>query len=293
MPKLQNMNEFTVHSVSSASMNIFPDNTLVNFRNFFNEEINLEGNWRVASNEIIFPSRINQINNNILRTYSFGGNNNYQSSIPTGAVSRPYTGQIVSIGIGSYENIEHLLKNFKESTGLPLFSYQFDNVAGILVLYFGKNEGITFPDEEIPSILGFEGMPDGSGFHIGYKMLDSFQMLSMSEEDLEPNKGDYPFDLLAGKQFIFVYTDIVEYQYVGDTRPPLIRVIDSKQRLKNGSPCEIEQTHITVLSNLEYKKLLSKSFQSIGVQLRTETGRLVPFTGTGKVILTLSFKKFD
>ena len=274
-------------------MNIFPDNTLANFRNFSNEEIYLEGDWRVALSEIIFPSRINQINNNILRTYSFGGYKNYESSIPTGAVSRPYTGELVSIGNGSYENVEDLLKNVKESTGLPHFSYQFDKVLGILVLYFGKNEGITFSDKEIQSILGFEGIPDGSGFHIGYKMLYSFQMLSMTEEDLEPYKGDYPFDLLAGKQLIFVYTDIVEYQYVGDTKAPLIRVIDSKQRLKNGSPCEIEPTHRIVSSNLEYKKLLSKNFQSIGVQLRTETGRLVPFTGTGKVILALSFKKFD
>ena len=58
-------------------------------------------------------------------------------------------------------------------------------------------------------------------------MLDSFQMLSMTDEDLEPYKGDYPFDLLAGKQLIFVYTDIVEYQYVGDTKAPLIRVIEN------------------------------------------------------------------
>ena len=112
------MNEFTGHLVSSASMNIFPDNTLANFSNFFNEEINLEGDWRVVMSEIIFPSRINQINNNFLRTESFGGNNNYRSSIPTGAVSRPYTGELVSITIGSDENIEHLLKNIRESTGL-------------------------------------------------------------------------------------------------------------------------------------------------------------------------------
>ena len=49
----------------------------------------------------------------------------------------------------------------------------------------------------------------------------------------------------------------------------------------------------TVFSNLENKKLLSKDFQSIENQLRTETGQLVPFAGTGKVILTLNFKKLD
>ena len=105
--------------------------------------------------------------------------------------------------------------------------------------------------------------------------------------------ADYPFDLSAGKQLIFVYFNIIEHQYVGDTKAPLIRVIDSKQRLKNGSTCEIEPTHRIVFSNLEYKKLLSKNFQSIDIQLRTETGKLVPFPGTGKVILTLNFKKID
>ena len=105
--------------------------------------------------------------------------------------------------------------------------------------------------------------------------------------------GDYPFDLSAGKQLIFIYVNIIKYQYVGDTETPLIRSIDSKQRQKNGSLCEIDPTHRIVFSNLEYKKLLSKNFQSIEFQLRTETRQLVPFAGTGKVILTLNFKKFD
>ena len=103
--------------------------------------------------------------------------------------------------------------------------------------------------------------------------------------------GDYPFDLSAGKQLTFIYVNTIEYQYVGDTKAPYIRVIDSKQRLKNGNHSEIEPTHRIVFSNSEYKKLLSKNFQSIEIQLRTETGELVPFAGTGKVILTLNFKK--
>ena len=95
----------------------------------------------------------------------------------------------------------------------------------------------------------------------------------------------------AGKQIIFIYVNTIEYQYLGDTKAPLIQVIDSKQRLKNGSPCEIEPKPRIIFSNLEYKKLLSKNFQSIEIQLWTETGELVPFAGTGKVILTLNFKK--
>ena len=40
--------------------------------------------------------------------------------------------------------------------------------------------------------------------------------------------GDYSLDLSAGKQLIFVYVNIIEYQHVGDIKAPLIRVIDSK-----------------------------------------------------------------
>ena len=66
---------------------------------------------------------------------------------------------------------------------------------------------------------------------------------------------------------IFVYSNKIEYQHIGDTKAPLIRVIDSKQRLKNGNLCEIEPTHRIVFSILEYKKVLSNNFQCIEVQL--------------------------
>ena len=51
--------EFTVHLISTASMDYFPDNTLASFRNFCKEEIALDGDWRVALSEIIFPTKLN------------------------------------------------------------------------------------------------------------------------------------------------------------------------------------------------------------------------------------------
>ena len=53
--------EFTVHLISTASMDYFPDNTLVSFRNFCKEEIALDGDWRVALSEIIFPTKLNNV----------------------------------------------------------------------------------------------------------------------------------------------------------------------------------------------------------------------------------------
>ena len=113
----------------------------------------------------------------------------------------------------------------------------------------------------------------------------------MKNDETKTYYGDFPADLCAGKHLIFIYTNIIEYQYVGDAKAPLLRVIDSKHCLKNGSFCELEPTHRIVFTNLDYKKLLSNTIQSISIDLRTETGQLVPFSGTGKVILTLQFKK--
>ena len=93
---------------------------------------------------------------------------------------------------------------------------------------------------------------------------------------------------------MFIYLDIIHYQIVGDTKAPLLRVIDTNRRVKNGYVCSIEPNHRKVFSNLDYKKLLVNNIQSIAVNLRTETGRLVPFArGGGKVVLTLKLQKFS
>ena len=57
------MNEITVHLVSSASMKMFLQNTLSSFKSYFNEEINLEGDWLVAQSEFVFPENISSEQN--------------------------------------------------------------------------------------------------------------------------------------------------------------------------------------------------------------------------------------
>ena len=165
------MNEFTVHLVSSDSMKIFPQKT--SFENYFNEEINLEGAWRVALSEIIFPAKVNQLNKSDLEISSSEGLNFYEKSIPFDA-SEPYGGERAIIGIDSYENRDHRLRSLKTATGLTHFDHQFIKINGVLLLFFVKNEEITFPGIAIPSILGFNGIHDGSGYFTGYKMLDTF-----------------------------------------------------------------------------------------------------------------------
>ena len=130
------MNEFTVHLVSSASMIIFIQNKLSSFNNYFNEEINFEGDWRVAISEIFFPAIINQVNKNDLKIFSSEGLKFHEKNIPFDAVSRPYGGERRIIGSGFYEERDHLLRSIKTASGLPHFDYQYKKINGFLFSIF-------------------------------------------------------------------------------------------------------------------------------------------------------------
>ena len=69
----------------------------------------------------------------------------------------------LSLELVPMKTVTIFLRSLKTATGLPHFDYQYNKINGVLFLFFGKNEGITFPDNEIPSILGFNGIHDGSG----------------------------------------------------------------------------------------------------------------------------------
>ena len=65
----------------------------------------------------------------------------------------------------------------------------------------------------------------------------------MQKDDTKAFTSDSPADLCAGKHLIFIYKNIIENQFVGDAKTTLLRVIDSKQWLNNGSFCELVPTH--------------------------------------------------
>ena len=138
-------------------------------------------------------------------------------------ISRPYSGQKLAFMPGTFDTVAQLLATIKRTVGLPNFSFREIKSSGKYEVLLGKYEGITFPSEEIPSIIGFEGIPDGNGIHIGYKMNPNENRL-MKSDDTKAYYGEFPADLCAGKHLIFIYTNIIEYQYVGDTKAHLLRV---------------------------------------------------------------------
>ena len=166
------------------------------FEIFFNDEINLTGDWRVALSEIIFPTKNEHIVNGGLVAFSLNG---YEESrnraTGSNVISRPYNGEKLAFMAGTYDTVAQLLANIKRTDGLPNFSFREIKSSGKYEIIFGKYEGITFPSEEIPSIIGFKGTPDSYGIHIGYKIIPTTANRLMKNDDTKAYYGDFPADL--------------------------------------------------------------------------------------------------
>ena len=179
-----------------------------------------------------------------------------------------------------------LLEEIFRRSQLKNFDYDVDTVWQKLVLKFVPNEGLPFEDQEVPSILGFKGTKDISnpGFiHIGYKSENAGNSLNR-------HVGDFQVDITCRSQSIFVYVDIIEHQNVGDVRARVIKIIESERSLRNGSIYTVTPIHHNSYTNFDYKPILLNNIQNIQAELRNETGKLIPFTGTGKVIFSLKFQ---
>ena len=93
--------------------------------------------------------------------------------------------------------------------------------------------------------------------------------------------GEYPFDVKNSFYSLFIYSDIIQPQVVGDTHAKLLQVTPAPQRTN------------TIISHtfnpVQYVPLERNNFETIEISIRNSAGDLVPFT-TGLSIVKLHFR---
>ena len=178
---------FSITLVSSASMNIFIDNSLASFKNLLSEDIDLQGEWSVALSEITFPTHFNNVIDTKIVYYK---KDKVRASLKVAKnkISRPYDGEKIEITKGEYGEIEKLFNEINRKVDLDNFTYSIDPITKHLSIWMPYWEGITFESPQMPSILGFKGIRDGTGYHIGYKESSHIHSTLTSQNFI----SDYP-----------------------------------------------------------------------------------------------------
>ena len=123
--------------------------------------------------------------------------------------------------------------------------------------------------------------------HLAYML--GFRSRFIELEDLSPANstsdgevwGDYMVDMSGGSNMLYVYSDIVQPQFVGDSFSPLLRLV------------HVEGTHGSsvekVFFNRQYIPVMTKDFSELEIHIKTDGDNYVEFD-SGKVIINLHFQ---
>ena len=104
-----------------------------------------------------------------------------------------------------------------------------------------------------------------------------------------PHTSMFAYDIVRFHS-LMIYTDIVEYNIVGETKAPLLRCFPFISKLKSGDTITRGQImNYQTFSNLQFRTLLKNSFHSVQIDLRDTSGEKIPFVSVG---ITL-FKKLS
>ena len=101
-----------------------------------------------------------------------------------------------------------------------------------------------------------------------------------------PGGGEYVSDWVAdlekGLNSLYMYCPLVEPRMVGDAQVPLLRIVPVEGR---------DGEMITrVFDPIQYCPLLQRRFQTVDIDIRDDTGSIVPFE-RGRVVVTLHCRK--
>ena len=106
-----------------------------------------------------------------------------------------------------------------------------------------------------------------------------------------PHFTKFPFDIVQF-HILMIYSDIVEYSILGDTKTALSRCIRFISKTKKGDVISTGQyINYQNFPNLQFKKFPKNFFHGIKLELLDSYGENVPFISVGVTRAVLMLRK--
>lgn len=236
------------------------------------EQVEVHGDWEVGLSEISFPS----LRHNIISTVHYAQIANVRLPLRRGhydsvvdvlqEVTRGFNlyrrdqgrPEVSMHAVVSREEAQELIKN-----GHQGFFY-IKNLQ-LVGLGFLAPVRLRFSNALAP-ILGFSPS-------VKYLCRRRTLVLGETKADIRTNR---PY------KTAYIYTDIIEPVIVGDAKVRLLRTADTS--------CEGGSVVHRIFPAPIYLPLQTKCFDTLEIDIKTDTGRLMPFL-TGKSVVVLHFRK--
>lgn len=263
---MENTEDFYLVLPSNSSMTYFPENTTTCFTTQLQREMRLVGEWMVGLAEIHIPCTIMHIRESEAAfTFNLGAEQALPSDFET---------QYIPHGV--YESLEQLANEInkipivRDHQQLVPTEYQKGYYA-LSRTCSCKQPHYTRFSEKIRRIFGFTHHDD---------------TFVTAPTSTSTNVGEEPASLArAIPDQLFIYTDICVPCMVGDTQAPLLRIValeNSKYRYGSNTVKHFAPIH--------YIPLLHHSFSNIIIDIRSQFGETISFTGM-TLTVTLHFTR--
>ena len=261
------MDSFTLELVSNASGELFPNNTLSPFTNSLPEQVKLEGQWEVAISEKSYPSMYQNITEG---KFKFFDQKLSKSTLPYNL--EPCLCTSITDIVEAMNRLIQERNNHNETCITVKVSRRTQKVVSMLA---NDTSGLAFCSTDLGHIF------DKS---VG----NEFRVLVIEKGPHEP---EFAYDIFRIHS-LMIYSNLVEYNIVGDTKAPLLRCFPFISKLKGGDIITTGQyMNYQTFSNLQFRPLLKNSFHSIHIDLRDPSGEKIPFVSVGITRLVLMFRK--
>ena len=244
---------FYITLPSNSSMDIFPDNTLTSFTTKLKSALQLEGRYEVALTEIMFPVN-----------WKFRKDGQI---IVTDLISKKF--EKFDIRFYAFDSVQELfnsINDFMKKKSIPI------------VFYYNK---LTFKASLTIQVPWYIDFTDDIHKEFGFT-LKSIQAMQNATSFHAINKIP---DVLNPINSLYIYSDIVEHQFVGDEVAPLLRVVAVTGSNNYG---EIVNR---IFTSPHYIPVSRNYIETIRLDIRDDTGEKIQFS-PGKVLIKLHFKPF-
>lgn len=267
---------FYVTLPCNASLSVYPENRISSYTTRLAKTIDLKGEWQVGLVEIEYPRN----------WYTFQDDEGYfnlhtappppqiHANKPGEAVFKEISGLYVSrkfhINGGYYENVRAVIRKINEIIA-PTAVLAFDQLINKVQMVAKPNVWISFY-KKLAAILGTK--PEEALGRSAYHENADFTKSVITD-------APHQADINGGFYTMYVYTDIIEYQSVGDSYVPLLRCVHITGEKNDIVNVRYDKPH--------YASVNKSHITDITVELKDDQNREIPFS-YGKVIVKLHFR---